>query len=206
MQLIAEHPLTRHQDIMRSQLAQRLRGRGQSNALNTMPPPKDSADYLPELARVAARILYRSPIPSQDGLPIYILNAAAFPDDFDVDYDSLLPYVLQQLPREDELLSGTNYEVIFFAGGQSDGATTTKKSRPSWPWFINAYQILPRTLRKRIQRLYVVHTRSWVRILVEMFSTITSPKSRRKIVHGKGKSMSIFRKYTHMLQSPRSVN
>lgn len=173
------------QGIMRAQIAQRLRGRARSNSLATVPPPRDSANYQPELAQIAARILYRSPLLSNDGLPIYVLNSAAFPDEFDVDYDSLLPYVLERLPREDQLLGGQSYEILFLAGGQSDGATTIKKSRPSWGWFINAYQILSRALRKRMHKLYVVHTRSWVRILVEMFSTIVSPKSRRKIINGR---------------------
>jgi len=124
-------------------------------------------------------------LPSQDGLPIYILNAAALPDADEVDYDSLLPYVLARLPGEEELLSGTDYEVIFFAGGGADGATTSRKSRPGWGWFIQAYHVLSRAMRKRLQKLYIVHERSWVRILVEMFSTIVSPKFRRKIVHGK---------------------
>ncbi|KAF2101042.1 hypothetical protein NA57DRAFT_74634 [Rhizodiscina lignyota] len=168
---------------MRSQIAQRFRGRNRSASLTAVPPPRDSPYYLPELAKVAKRILYRSPLPSHDGLPVYILNAAAFPDTFDIDYDSLLPYVLERLPGEDELLSGRNYEVVFLAGGPSEGAVSSKKSRPSWPWFIQAYQVLSRALRKRIQKLYIVHERSWVRILVEMFSTIVSPKSRRKIFH-----------------------
>lgn len=38
-------------------------------------------------------------------------------------------------------------------------------------------------MRKRLQKLYIVHERGWVRILVEMFSTVVSPKFRRKIVH-----------------------
>lgn len=170
---------------MRSQIAQRLRTRSRENSLSAVPPPKNSGLYLPELHVCAARIIYRSPIPSKDGLPVYILNAAAFPDAYEVDYDSLLPYVLERLPGEDQLLGGQNYEVVFFAGGQSDGVTSTKRSRPSWPWFIQAYHVLSRAMRKRLQKLYIVHERSWVRILVEMFSTIVSPKFRRKIEHGK---------------------
>lgn len=134
---------------------------------------------------MAASILYRSPITSKDGRPIYILNAAALPDTREADFDALLPYVLARLPGEEELLRGSDYEVIFFAGGGSDGATAAKKNRPGWGWFIQAYHVLSRAMRKRLQKLYIVHERSWVRILVEMFSTIVSPKFRRKIVHGK---------------------
>ncbi|KAL1641178.1 hypothetical protein SLS58_006286 [Diplodia intermedia] len=167
---------------MRAQIAQRA-GRLRSTSLSAVPPPRASADYDHDLARVAASILYRTPVPSDSGLPIYILNAAALPDVDEADFDSLLPYVLARLPGEEELLSGTEYEVIFFAGGDAERAAGARKNRPGWGWFIQAYHVLSRAMRKRLQKLYIVHERSWVRILVEMFSTIVSPKFRRKIVH-----------------------
>lgn len=114
-----------------------------------------------------------------------MLNAAAFPDSQEADYDALLPYVLARLPGEDELINGREYEVVFLAGGNPESATSQRKSRPGWGWFVQAYHVLSRAMRKRLQKLYIVHERSWVRVLVEMFSTIVSPKFRRKIVHGK---------------------
>ncbi|KAJ9642299.1 hypothetical protein H2199_004679 [Coniosporium tulheliwenetii] len=164
---------------MRAQIAQRLR----SSSLSAVPPPRASSDYSTSLAGAAASILYRSPLPSKSGLPIYVLNAAAFPDSQEADYDALLPYVLARLPGEDELINGREYEVVFFAGGNPESATSQRKSRPGWGWFVQAYHVLSRAMRKRLQKLYIVHERSWVRVLVEMFSTIVSPKFRRKIVH-----------------------
>lgn len=171
---------------MRSALAaaaQRRAGRSRSTSLSTVPPQETSAEFLPELAAIAASILYRSPLPSREGRPVYILNAAAFPDAYEVDYDSLLSYVLARLPGEDELLSGTEYEVIFFAGGQPDGATTEKKQGPGMGWYLQAYHTLNRATRKRLQRLYIVHPRTWVRVLLGLFGAVVSPKFRRKIVH-----------------------
>jgi Rho GTPase-activating protein 1 len=172
---------------MRSALAaatQRTRGRDRSNStISTVPPAEDSEDYLPELAAVAASILYRSPVLSKDGRPVYILNAAAFPDACEVDYDSLLAYVLARLPGEDELISGTEYEVVFFAGGPPDNATAEKKQGPPTGWYLQAYHVLSRALRKKLQMLYIVHPRTWVRVLINIFGTIVSPKFRRKIVH-----------------------
>ncbi|GAB7348255.1 hypothetical protein MBLNU459_g6246t1 [Dothideomycetes sp. NU459] len=159
--------------------AQRLR----SSSLSTVPPPPHSSDYSTDYASTAASILYRSPLPSESGLPIYILNAAAFPDAFEVDYDSLLPYVLARLPGEEELIAGGDYEVILFAGGQPDSATAEKKSGPGMGWYLQAYHVLSRAIRKRLQKLYVVHERSWVRVLIEVFGTFVSPKFRKKIVH-----------------------
>lgn len=159
--------------------ASRLR----SSSLSTVPPPQHSATYSPEHAAIAATIIYRSPLPSQSGLPIYILNAAAFPDAFEVDYDALLPYVLARLPEEEDLIAGEDYEIIFFAGGQPESATSGKKQGPGLGWYLQAYHALSRALRKRLQMLYVVHERSWVRVLIEVFGTIVSPKFRKKIVH-----------------------
>ncbi|KAI9696972.1 MAG: hypothetical protein M1836_004933 [Candelina mexicana] len=179
---------------MRSQLAQRL----QSASLNSVPPPKNSSEYSNPLAELAARILYPSPLPSATGLPVYILSAEAFPDSKEVDYSILLPYVLARLPNEEELISGKGYEVVFFAGGGGDGATAVKKGRPGFSWFIQAYNILPRATRKRLQKLYIVHEKSWIRVLLEVFSTIGSPKFRRKIYHGMFLGSHLVRmKFTH---------
>ncbi|KAL2352833.1 divergent CRAL/TRIO domain-containing protein [Cryomyces antarcticus] len=167
---------------MRSVIANRAQ-RLRSSSLIAVPPPQTSSDYQTPLARYAASILYRSPLPCPSGFPLYILNAAALPDAHEIDYDALLPYVLARLPGEEELLSGTEYTVVFFAGGSPDSATSTKKIQPGWGWFVQAYHVLSRATRKRLQKLYIVHERSWVRILVKMFSTIVSPKFRKKIVH-----------------------
>lgn len=100
-----------------------------------------------------------------------------------MDYDSLLAYVLARLPGEDELIAGTDYEVVFFAGGTPDNATQEKKQGPNTGWYLQAYHVLSRALRKKLQRLYIVHPRTWVRVLISVFGTIVSPKFRRKIVH-----------------------
>lgn len=172
---------------MRSALAaaaqRRATHRSRSNSLTVVPPAESSRDYNPELAAVAASILFRSPQPSRSGRPFYILNAAAFPDAGEVDYDSLLSYVLARLPGEDELLSGTEYEVVFFAGGQPDGPTNEKRQGPGMGWYLQAYHVLSRATRKKLERLYIVHPRTWVRVLIGVFGTIVSPKFRRKIVH-----------------------
>ena len=164
-------------------MRQAFRQRMRSASLSAVTPSPDSPDYDINMARAAASILYLSPLPSPSGHPIYILNSAALPDTADVEYDTLLPYVLARLPGEEDLIHGTEYEVIFFAGGNADSVTSGKKGHPGVGWFIQAYHVLSRAMRKRIQKLYVVHERKWVRMLVEVFSTIASPKFRRKIVH-----------------------
>ena len=165
---------------VRAHIVNRLR----SSSLAAVPPSRQSAAYSTDLAKIAASILYRSPLPSNEGRPVWVLNAAALPDSQEADYDNLLPYVLSRLPEEDELLSGFEYEVVFFAG-DGDGSATSRKHRPGWGWFLQAYHVLSRAMRKRLQKLYIVHEKAWVRILTEVFSTIVSPKFRRKIYHCK---------------------
>ncbi len=172
---------------MRSQVAKRLRSN--SVVLQSVAPAPGSTEYSVPLANLAARILYRSPLPSQNDLPIFVLNSWAFPDIRETSYDALLPYVLARLPDDEELIGGQEYEIVFFAGGEAgisgNESGSNKKSRPGWGWFLQAYQILTRATRKRLQKLYIVHEKSWIRVLVETFATVASPKFRKKIVHGK---------------------
>ena len=161
-------------------MRRRLRG----SSLSTVAPSPFSPDYSSELASIAARIIYRSPLRSAEDLPIYILNSAAFPDSNVVSYDRLLGYVLARLPEEDELLGGKGYEVVFFAGGNDErGDLHKKKNRPNITWTVQAYNVLGRAMRKRLTKLYLVHERKWVRLVTEVFSTIVSPKFRRKVEH-----------------------
>ena len=167
------------------------RMRTTSQTLCAVPPSPTSKEYSTDLADIAAHILYRSPLPSQRDLPTFVINAAAFPDAKQINYDALLPYVLARLPDEDELIGGQGYEVVFFAGDKGNGPTSAKKGRPGWGWFLQAYHLLTRLTRKRLQRLYIVHEKSWIRLLVGMFSTVVSPKFNKKVTHGK----SIFHSY-----------
>ncbi len=167
---------------MRSQIVNRLRSN--STPLNSVPPASTSNDHSAELANLAARIIYLSPLPSQNDLPVFILNGAAFPDAKSTDYNALLPYVLSRLPDDEELIGGLGYEVVFFAGAGGNAATQTKKGRPSWQWFMQAYHVLTRAKRKRLQKLYIVHDKNnFIRLLIEFFASVVSPKFRKKLIH-----------------------
>ena len=166
---------------MRSQIVNRLRSN--STPLNSVPPAPTSADYSIALANLAARIVYLSPLPSQNDLPVFILNGAALPDAKATDYNTLLPYVLSRLPDDEELIGGLGYEVVFFAGAGANAATQTKKGRPSWQWFMQAYHVLTRAKRKRLQKLYIVHDKNFIRLLIEFFASVVSPKFRKKLIH-----------------------
>ena len=166
---------------MRSQIVNRLRSN--SIPLNSVPPAPTSDEYSTALANLAARIIYLSPLPSQHDLPVFILNGAAFPDAKSTDYDALLPYVLSRLPDDEELISGLGYEVVFFAGAGGNAVTQTKKGRPSWQWFMQAHHTLTRAKRKRLQKLYIVHDKNFIRLLIDFFASVVSPKFRKKLIH-----------------------
>ena len=89
--------------------------------------------------------------------------------------------MLSRLPDEDELIGGKGYEVVFFAGGEEGGSR--EKEKPSLAWMFKAYHVLSRATRKRLMRLWIVHERRWVRVCVEAFSAVVSPKFRRKVAH-----------------------
>ncbi|KAG8527922.1 uncharacterized protein KY384_006838 [Bacidia gigantensis] len=175
--------------------------RANSIPLNTIPPQQTSVDYSQDLAHLATTIIYRSPLPSRDGLPLFILNSAAFPDANQEYYDELLPYVLARLPDDEELIGGLEYEIVFFAGGNpggsfanktvspvddehdEDGNKPQKEKSPGFGWFMRAYNVQTRAARKRLRKLSIVHEKRWVRVIMEMFATVVSPKFRKKVVH-----------------------
>jgi len=78
-----------------------------------------------------------------------------------VDYNKLLPYVLSELPGDEELMDGMGYSVVFFAGGGgekpggethgplspgahgAEGTTVSGKwNRPAWSWSLQAYNLV----------------------------------------------------------------
>ncbi|KAI4207197.1 MAG: hypothetical protein LQ346_000691 [Caloplaca aetnensis] len=142
------------------------------------PPPTSSPDYSPDLASLAARILYPNPLPSTaSNLPLYILSATALPSARSTSYDNLLPYILARLPSNDDLLAGLQYEIIFFAHPNED-----KKKLPGWQWLVHTYGLLSRVLRKRLKKLWVVGAERWIRVLVEGVMTVVGTvKGRRKV-------------------------
>lgn len=173
-------------------------------------PEEGDPKYDHVLAGLAAKILYRAGACPISGGPLLVLCAASFPDTRQVDYNELLPYVLSILPGDDELgeeSDGGGYSVVFFAGGGSaniggGGANAGKGNRPSWTWTLQAYHLvrlprvklvkatrylrmrqLGRAVKKRIRKLWVVHERAWVRVILEVMAGVVSVKFRKKLVH-----------------------
>ncbi|RPA97916.1 RhoGAP-domain-containing protein [Choiromyces venosus 120613-1] len=156
-------------------------------------PEEGDPKYDHVLAGLAAKILYRAGACPVSGGPLLVLCAASFPDTGQVDYNELLPYVLSILPGDDELGEESDsggYSVVFFAGGgnasvggKEGGVNAGKGNRPSWAWTLQAYHLLGRAVRKRIRKLWVVHERAWVRVILEVMAGVVSVKFRKKVVH-----------------------
>jgi Rho GTPase-activating protein 1 len=65
------------------------------------------------------------------------------------------------------------YTLVFFAGAV--------EHKPSMTWTLSAYQSLGRKYRKGIKKLFVVHSGTWTRIVLEVAGRVVSPKFARKI-------------------------
>ncbi|KAF8245549.1 Rho GTPase activation protein, partial [Wilcoxina mikolae CBS 423.85] len=150
-------------------------------------PALSDPTYDSSLATLASKILYRSGECPVSGGPLMVLCASAFPDANVIDYTVLLPYVLSNLPGDDELNgsvdggSAGGYSVVFFAGGGDK--KSEQGGRPTWKWTLQAYTLLGRAVRKKIQRLWVVHEKSWIRTILEIMAGVVSVKFKKKIVH-----------------------
>jgi hypothetical protein len=65
------------------------------------------------------------------------------------------------------------YTLVFFAGNA--------QHKPNMHWTLSAYQSLGRKYRKGIKKLFIVHSGTWTRIVLEVTGRVVSPKFARKI-------------------------
>src|ERR1700721_4776353 len=98
--------------------------------------------------------------------------ACHFPSPSIIDYDDLLRLLLESI---DSSVAG-EYSLVFFAG-QSE-------HKPTLAWTLSAYQNLGRKYRKGIKKLFIVHSGTWTRIILEVAGGVVSPKFGRKIKYG----------------------
>lgn len=101
------------------------------------------------------------------GLPVVLVDSTALPP-------GQLPSDAQILEAVD-LLPQTDHEVIFFASGAP--------KTPNMPWLLNSYRLLSREAKKRVQKVYMVHERWWVKTFTSLLGNVVSPKFQRKITH-----------------------
>jgi Rho GTPase-activating protein 1 len=95
--------------------------------------------------------------------------ACNFPSPRAIAYDTLLPLLLDSI---DSYITA-EYTLIFFAG--------QTQHKPSTAWMLSAYQSLGRKYRKGIKKLFVVHSGTWTRIVLEVAGRMVSPKFAKKV-------------------------
>ena len=95
--------------------------------------------------------------------------ACYFPSPRAVAYDSLLPLLLSSI----DSYVASEYTLVLFAG--------QAEHKPSLAWILSTYQKLGRKYRKGIKKLYIVHSGTWTRIVLEVTGRVVSPKFARKI-------------------------
>jgi Rho GTPase-activating protein 1 len=104
-----------------------------------------------------------------EGHQLICICACHFPSPRIVRYDTLLPLLLDSI----DAYVTAGYTLVFFAG--------QAEHKPSMAWMLSAYQNLGRKYRKGIKRLYIVHSGTWTRIILEVAGRVVSPKFARKI-------------------------
>lgn len=103
------------------------------------------------------------------GNQLICICACHFPSPRQIAYDTLLPFLLSSI---DSYVT-SEYTLVFFAG--------QTEHKPSMTWTLSAYQSLGRKYRKGIKKLYIVHSGTWTRIVLEVAGRVVSPKFARKI-------------------------
>jgi Rho GTPase-activating protein 1 len=86
-----------------------------------------------------------------------------------IPYDTLLPLILDSI----DAYVANEYTLVLFAG--------QAEHKPSMTWLLSAYNQLGRKYRKGIKKLYIVHSGTWTRIILEVAGRVVSPKFARKI-------------------------
>jgi Divergent CRAL/TRIO domain len=104
-----------------------------------------------------------------EGNQMICICACHFPSPDTIEYDKLLALLLESIDSH----VTTEYSLVFFAGHA--------EHKPSLAWTLSAYQSLGRKYRKGIKRLYIVHSGTWTRIVLEVAGRVVSPKFSRKI-------------------------
>lgn len=67
------------------------------------------------------------------------------------------------------------YDLLVFCGLPSP--------QVPWSWAVRAFKRMPRRYRKQIAALYLVHERTWVRVLLQLTERLVSRKFQRKVHH-----------------------
>ena len=67
------------------------------------------------------------------------------------------------------------YDLMIFCATQSP--------QFSWSWAVKAFKRMPRRYKKQIAALYLVHERTWLRVLMQLMERLVSRKFQRKVHH-----------------------
>lgn len=123
------------------------------------------------LDNLCKKIVYRSQaFDPVTRLPLVAMNSTAFPKSPEEYTPELMAKILSLLPSDP-------YVLVFFACGAPN--------KPSWSWVSKIYNMLDRQVKKRVEKLYIVHESWWVRAVTEMFRGVISNKFKKKIIHGR---------------------
>lgn len=101
------------------------------------------------------------------GLPVVLIDSTALAPG-ELPSESLVLDAVSRLPQTDHI-------IIFFASGAP--------KTPNVPWLLRSFRLLSREAKKRVQKVYMVHERWWVKTFTSLLGNVVSPKFQRKLVH-----------------------
>lgn len=105
--------------------------------------------------------------------PLFVLSLPTQ----ECDFDKLLPDILHIIDTEAATKKRggkLDYQLLIFCAG---------KHRPTWPWLLQNFTKLDKRYKKGLQKLYLVHEKSWIRVCMQLLENVVSPKFARKVRH-----------------------
>ncbi|KXS20343.1 Rho GTPase activation protein [Gonapodya prolifera JEL478] len=115
------------------------------------------------------RLLYAGGV-DHESRPVLVFPLANIPALSSSDLDRLIPIMLDQT----DSFVDSDYVIVLFAAGAQNA--------PGPMWFVRAYQQLERKYKKNLKKLIIVHATYWVKLLLQVFTPVASPKFASKVI------------------------
>lgn len=105
------------------------------------------------------------------GRPVIALSMCRLPPRTEIDHQELLAFMKALMDQYVE----SDYTIVYFHHGLSS------KNKPNLRWLLNMYGDLDRKYKKNLKALFLVHSTSFIRMVMKLFYPFISTKFGKKI-------------------------
>lgn len=105
------------------------------------------------------------------GNPVFCFKSANMPTDPKMDFRKLLRYMKLRM----DPLVDSDYSIVYLHHGLSS------KNKPPVSWLRKVYGSFDRKYKKNLKSLYLVHTTSFIKVVLTLFKPLLSKKFSKKI-------------------------